>query len=190
MNNVPGAGDRLRSYLERIERMREEIKVLKADEASIFAEAKAAGFDAKVMRAILKERAMTEAERDEQLALLEIYRKALGGYGDTPLGAAALRRFAPRPPSDDSDDAPLPFTAPAAALEGVTEEQMLSAKAEGAAAAKAGKPVLSNPYADARRAAWDEGWCAACGSDGMDIPAAFRRTKPKKGRDDDAGAGQ
>ena len=41
-DNSEGAGDRLRRYLERIERMREDIKALKADEASIFAEAKAA----------------------------------------------------------------------------------------------------------------------------------------------------
>lgn len=190
MSNTSGAGDRLRAFLERIERLREEIKALKQDEAGIFAEAKSAGFDTKVMRALLKERAMTDAEREEQQALLEIYRKALGGYSDTPLGAAALRRFRPAPPEADESDTPMPFTASPAALEGVTEEQILAAKAEGAAAAKAGKPVLANPYADVRRGAWDEGWCAACGSDGMDIPAAFRRSKPKKGRDDDAGAGQ
>lgn len=192
MNNTSGAGDRLRAFLERIERMREEIKALKRDEAAIFAEAKSAGFDVRVMRTLLKERAMTDAEREEQQALLEIYRKALGGYSDTPLGAAALRRFAPPPPDSDPNDVPLPFVAPASALEGVTEEQLLAAKAEGAAAAKAGKPVLANPYADARRAAWDEGWCAACGSDGMDIPAAFRRSKPKKpgrGRGGDGAAG-
>lgn len=189
MSNTSGAGDRLRAFLERIERLREEIKALKQDEAGLFDEAKSAGFDTKVMRVLLKERAMTEAEREEQQALLEIYRKALGGYSDTPLGAAALRRFAPKPPSAASEDEPLPFTTPASALEGVTEEQMLSAKAEGAAAAKAGKPVLSNPYADARRAAWDEGWCAACGSDGMDIPAAFRRAGEKRPRKPRGGAG-
>ena len=35
-----------------------------------------------------------------------------------------------------------------------------------------------------RRAAWDEGWCAETGSDGMDIPEAWRRSKEKKSKKD------
>ena len=47
-----------------------------------------------------------------------------------------------------------------------------------------GKRVIDNPYVagDPRRAAWDEGWCTEAGSDGMDVPAAWQRTKPKKAK--------
>jgi hypothetical protein len=49
--------------------------------------------------------------------------------------------------------------------------------------------VTANPHpAGSRlRGAWDEGWCAAAGSDGMDIPPAFRRSKPKKPGDSGEG---
>lgn len=197
-DNGGGVGDRLRHLLERIEEKREEIARLKEDERDIFTEAKSAGLDIRTMREVLKWRAMEATEREERRALFEIYVKALGEYGDTPLGSAALKRLAPAPPpppprphheprSEEEDTAP--FAGAAEAPAGPTPEEMLAAKAEGAAAAKAGKPVLENPYTDARRAAWDEGWCAAQGSDGMDIPAAFRRTRPKKGKGGEDGAG-
>lgn len=71
------AVDRLRSLIERIERLEEEQKALSSDIRDIFAEAKSAGFDAKIMREILKLRKMNAADRDEQEFLLETYRKAL-----------------------------------------------------------------------------------------------------------------
>jgi hypothetical protein len=54
----------------------------------------------------------------------------------------------------------------------------------GGEAAAAGKSVTANPFParDVRRAAWDEAWCAALGSDGMDIPEAWRPTDKKKGK--------
>ena len=57
------------------------------------------------------------------------------------------------------------------------------AREQGREAAKEGKPVTLNPFVarDPRRAAWDEGWCMEAGSDGMDIPAAWKRTKKPKG---------
>lgn len=72
------AVDRLRSLIERIERLEEEKKVIARDIRDIFAEAKSAGFDVKVMREILKLRKMDAADRDEKEILLETYRKALG----------------------------------------------------------------------------------------------------------------
>lgn len=71
------AVDRLRSLIERIERLEEEKKALGSDIRDIFAEAKSAGFDVKIMRTILKLRKMNAADRDEQEFLLETYRKAL-----------------------------------------------------------------------------------------------------------------
>lgn len=71
------AVDHLRSLIERIERLQEEAQGIASDIRDIFAEAKGAGFDVKIMRTILKLRKMNAADRDEQKILLETYRKAL-----------------------------------------------------------------------------------------------------------------
>ena len=71
------AADRLRSLIERIERLEEEKKAISSDIRDIYAAAKGAGFDVKIMRAIIKLRKMNAADRDEQEFLLETYRKAL-----------------------------------------------------------------------------------------------------------------
>lgn len=71
------AADRLRSLIERIERLEEEKKGIMSDIRDIFAEAKSAGFDVKAMRTILKLRKMNAADRDEQEVVVETYRKAL-----------------------------------------------------------------------------------------------------------------
>lgn len=69
--------DRLLSLLERIERLQEEKKAISSDIRDIFAEAKSAGFDVKIMRAILKLRKMNAADRDEMEFLIETYKKAV-----------------------------------------------------------------------------------------------------------------
>lgn len=71
------AADRLRSLIERIERLEEEKAAIASDIRDIFAEAKSAGFDVKIMRVVLKLRKMNAADRDEQEFLTETYRKAL-----------------------------------------------------------------------------------------------------------------
>ncbi len=71
------AADRLRSLIERIERLEEEKAALGSDIRDIYAEAKSAGFDVKIMRTIIKLRKMNAADRDEQEYLLETYKKAL-----------------------------------------------------------------------------------------------------------------
>ena len=71
------AVDRLRSLIERIERLEEEKAAIASDIRDIFAEAKSAGFDVKIMRMILKLRKMNAADRDEQEILLKTYAKAL-----------------------------------------------------------------------------------------------------------------
>ncbi len=80
-NNNPEVGgiavDRLRSLIERIERLEEEKAAIGSDIRDIFAEAKSAGFDVKIMRAVIKLRKMNAADRDEQEFLLDTYRKAL-----------------------------------------------------------------------------------------------------------------
>jgi len=72
------AADRLRSVVERIERLEEERKGLADNIKDIFAEAKSAGFDVKVIRQILSIRKKEPAEVEEQETLLDLYRRALG----------------------------------------------------------------------------------------------------------------
>ena len=72
------AADRLRSIIERIERLEEERKSLADDIKDIFAEAKSAGFEVKVIRQIIRLRKQEPAEVEEQETLLDLYRRALG----------------------------------------------------------------------------------------------------------------
>lgn len=78
-NNVGGvAADRLRSIIERIERLEDERKALGADIRDVFTEAKSAGFDVKAVKQILKLRKQEPDEIEEQETLVETYRRALG----------------------------------------------------------------------------------------------------------------
>ncbi|MEJ5143594.1 DUF2312 domain-containing protein [Gluconobacter albidus] len=72
------AADRLRSIIERVERLEEERKALAGDIKDIFSEAKSAGFDVKIIKQILKLRKIEPAQVEEQETLLDIYRRALG----------------------------------------------------------------------------------------------------------------
>lgn len=72
------AADRLRSIIERIERLEEEKKALASDIKDIFAEAKSAGFDIKALRTLISLRKKEPAEVEEQDALVALYRQALG----------------------------------------------------------------------------------------------------------------
>lgn len=90
------AGDRLRSFIERIERLEEEKAALAADIREVYAEAKGNGFDVKIMREVIKKRKLDKADREEQETLLELYMSALGMLADTPLGQAAIEREAGR----------------------------------------------------------------------------------------------
>ena len=77
--NIGGiAADRLRSIVERIERLNEERAALGLDVKDVFVEAKSAGFDVKVIRSILRIRKIEPAELEQQESLLELYRRALG----------------------------------------------------------------------------------------------------------------
>ena len=72
------AADRLRSLVERIERLEEERKALGNDIKDIYAEAKSAGFDVKVLRQLIRIRKQEAADVEEQETLLDVYRRALG----------------------------------------------------------------------------------------------------------------
>ncbi len=91
MPDVGGiAGERLRSFIERIERLEEEKRTLAADIKEVYAEAKGTGFDTKTMRQIIRLRRMDKDDLDEQETLLDIYKRALGMLSEEdPASAAA-----------------------------------------------------------------------------------------------------
>ncbi|MBK8246137.1 MAG: DUF2312 domain-containing protein [Gemmatimonadetes bacterium] len=82
MTDIPATAgvtaDQLRSFIDRLERLSEEKRALSEDMKEVFAEAKSAGFDTKIMRQILRIRGMDEADLHEQEELLEVYKRALG----------------------------------------------------------------------------------------------------------------
>jgi uncharacterized protein (UPF0335 family) len=70
--------EQLRLLIERVERLEEEKKGVAEDIRDVYSEAKAFGFDAKIMRQIVRLRKMTKDDRAEMEAILETYKKALG----------------------------------------------------------------------------------------------------------------
>jgi uncharacterized protein (UPF0335 family) len=72
------AADELRLLIERIERLEEEKKAIADDVKDVYAEGKARGYDTKTMRSVVRLRKMEQQARQEQDALLETYRAALG----------------------------------------------------------------------------------------------------------------
>ena len=79
MPDVGGiAVERLKSFIERIERLEEERRVLSGDIKEVYAEAKGTGFEPKIMRQIIKIRRKDKEEVDEEESLLDLYKRALG----------------------------------------------------------------------------------------------------------------
>ena len=75
------ASERLRSFIERIERLEEEKAALAADVREVYAEAKSTGFDVKTMRQVIRLRKMDRDDRQAQEHLLDLYKQALGLEG-------------------------------------------------------------------------------------------------------------
>jgi uncharacterized protein (UPF0335 family) len=80
------AGDQLRALVERIEHVEEEIRSLTEDKKEIFAEAKAEGFDVKILKEVIRIRKQDQEERQEHESLLDVYLHALE---EAPLKKAA-----------------------------------------------------------------------------------------------------
>ncbi|MGY0790927.1 DUF2312 domain-containing protein [Azospirillum argentinense] len=72
------AADRLRSFVERIERLEAEKQGLAEDIREVYAESKGTGFNIKIIRQIIRLRKMDKADRQEDEAILELYKEALG----------------------------------------------------------------------------------------------------------------
>ncbi len=90
MSDVVGiAGDRIRSFIERIEQIENEIKDLNEAKKEIFSEAKGEGFDVKILKEILKLRKQDQEERDEHETLLDVYMRAISEAEREPVAKAA-----------------------------------------------------------------------------------------------------
>ena len=90
MSDVVGiAGDRIRSFVERIEQIETELKDLAEAKKEIFAEAKGEGFDVKVLKEIIKLRKQDQDERDEHESLLDVYMRAMDKAAPVPAAQAA-----------------------------------------------------------------------------------------------------
>ncbi len=198
----------LRSLRDRIVRLEEEKKSLADDIKDVYAEAKAQGFDVKALRRVVKDSQMDQTQRAAQReteSIVDVYRATLGILDGKPLGDDARQRFDQREePSEEprdkrsrkTDDAPdTPAADPASEAASADDEDEAppataeapderaleeGARGQGRSDFAAGQTVLQNPFpaGDMRRAAWDEGWCEASGSDGMDLPEAWRRRPP------------
>jgi uncharacterized protein (UPF0335 family) len=77
-HNSRAGDDRLRLLIERVERLTEEKQGITDDIRDVYAEAKAVGYDAKIMREVVKLRKMSPDDRAERDAILDTYRAALG----------------------------------------------------------------------------------------------------------------
>lgn len=180
------AVDELRGFVEDLIGIAEDMQVLKDRATETAARAKSRGYDVAALKKVVKERMEGEAEkakRAETEEIADVYRAALGMLDGTPLGDATRDRLS-RGGADDEDEHSEDRAEPDPP--NATTETTSDAREKGRQACRDGKLVTDNPFTsrDPRRAAWDEGWCFEAGSDGMDIPEAFRRRKPKK---DDAG---
>ena len=73
------AQGRLKSFIERIERLEEDKAAVAEDMKGVFAEAKGEGFDVKILRKVIRLRKQDKAKRDEEAALIDLYLSAIGG---------------------------------------------------------------------------------------------------------------
>lgn len=89
---MTGSNGQLKAIVERIERLEEDKAAISADIKEVYAEAKANGFDTKILRKVIALRKKEAAAREEEQSMLEVYMGALGMLADLPLGQAALKR--------------------------------------------------------------------------------------------------
>lgn len=197
--------ERLVRFVQELERLEEEKQAAAEAMADCLKRAKVSGFDPATLKAVLKLRKMTPGERKAKRALELIYMASLGMLDGEPLtdearrwlddqaqepgpapshGAARAQRResggeAPAPGRASREQPSAPPQLPMALKD--PEE----ARQEGRAAAAAGKRIYDNPFpaGDPCRAAWDEGWCEAKESNGMETPAAYARRTKKDDQD-------
>lgn len=187
-----GPSQELKNIVERIVALQIEkkgaVKDFDDDIDDVYTEAEGKGYDKRALKIAVRRRhesAEQRALRLETEALADMYAAAIGDLAGKPLDDLTRRRIdeemqrqrqnAAPPPDESNPELPPEATEPAASLE--TPEQ---ARDKGKQARKDGARIVDNPYHSSSplRAMWDEGWCEEDGSDGMDVPAAWRRAAP------------
>ena len=143
------AQGQLRSFIERIERLHEEKKSLEDDLKEVYGEAKATGFDTKVMKKVVQLRKKDAAELEEEEAILDLYLSALG--------------MAPGEPFDGAGEGGPPVPPPPAT--------QLAPPVEGVTAGADAEPDDEDPSGSAPIA-----HLTVTVADPLDIPAFLRRT--------------
>jgi uncharacterized protein (UPF0335 family) len=77
MSDITIPGGRIRSFVERVEQLDAELQELNESKKEVFSEAKAEGFDVKILKEIIKLRKQDQDERDERDSLLDLYMRAM-----------------------------------------------------------------------------------------------------------------
>ena len=83
------AGDRIRSFVERIEQLETELQEINEQKKEVFSEAKGEGFDVKVIKEIIRLRKQDKDERDEHESLLDVYMRAMETAAPASVAEAA-----------------------------------------------------------------------------------------------------
>ena len=89
MSDTTIPGGRIRSFVERIENLDSELLELNEQKKEVFSEAKAEGFDVKILKEIIKLRKQDKEERDERETLLDLYMRAMEQAGPEKVAKAA-----------------------------------------------------------------------------------------------------
>ncbi|TMJ20890.1 MAG: DUF2312 domain-containing protein [Alphaproteobacteria bacterium] len=89
MSDISIPGGRIRSFVERIENLDTELQELNESKKEVFSEAKAEGFDVKILKEIIKLRKQDQDERDERDTLLDMYMRAMETAGPEQAAKAA-----------------------------------------------------------------------------------------------------
>ena len=89
MSDITIPGGRIRSFVERVEQLDAELAELNESKKEVFSEAKAEGFDVKILKEIIKLRKQDQDERDERDSLLDLYMRAIETAEAEPKAEAA-----------------------------------------------------------------------------------------------------
>ncbi len=89
MSDITIPGGRIRSFVERVENIDAELQELNEQKKEVFSEAKAEGFDVKILKEIIKLRKQDKDERDERDSLLDLYMRAMESSQPEPKAKAA-----------------------------------------------------------------------------------------------------
>ena len=89
MTDITIPGGRIRSFVERIENLDNELQELNDQKKEVFSEAKAEGLDVKILKEIIKVRKQDKEERDERETLLDLYMRAMEQAGPEKVAKAA-----------------------------------------------------------------------------------------------------